>query len=61
MAVKKLLVQRKVPKEKITLILNSPDQGIFSSMTHRREFKEEITSGANFLYHGTVRNVLVFI
>jgi glycosyltransferase involved in cell wall biosynthesis len=49
---KKLLVQRKVPKEKITLILNSPDQDIFKYDT-RREFKE-ITSGANFLYHGTV-------
>jgi glycosyltransferase involved in cell wall biosynthesis len=49
---KELLVQRKVPKEKITLILNSPDQDILIYDTNR-EFRT-ITSGGNFLYHGTV-------
>ena len=49
---KELLVQRKVPKEKITLILNSPNQDILK-YDKSREFRV-ISSGANFLYHGTV-------
>jgi glycosyltransferase involved in cell wall biosynthesis len=49
---KTLLVKRKVPKEKITLILNSPDQDVLP-YDNNREFRT-ITLGANLLYHGTV-------
>ncbi len=49
---KELLILRGVPKEKITLILNSPNQDILKYDTCRKF--EEINTGANLLYHGTV-------
>ena len=49
---KEILVQRGVPSEKITLVLNSPNQDILK-YDNNREFRK-LTSGANFIYHGTV-------
>jgi glycosyltransferase involved in cell wall biosynthesis len=49
---KEYLVKRGVPPEKITLILNTPDQKIFK-FDPDREFKV-INSGAKLIYHGTI-------
>lgn len=49
---KEILVKRGVPKEKITVILNTPDENIFK-FDEKREFKD-ITNGVRLLYHGTV-------
>lgn len=49
---KELLVKRGVPPEKITVILNTPDENIFK-FDDTREFKA-ITNRLRILYHGTV-------
>jgi glycosyltransferase involved in cell wall biosynthesis len=49
---KENLVNRGVPPEKITLVLNTPNQNIFK-YDPGREFSV-ITSGAKLIYHGTV-------
>jgi glycosyltransferase involved in cell wall biosynthesis len=49
---KQYLVGRGIPPEKITLILNTPNQKIFK-YDDEREFRK-ITSGARLIYHGTV-------
>ena len=49
---KENLIKRGVPSDKITLVLNTPNQKIFKYDTGR-EFKV-ITSGARLIYHGTV-------
>jgi len=49
---KEILVDRGVPPDKITLVLNTPNQKIFQYDTER-EFKI-INNGAKLIYHGTV-------
>jgi glycosyltransferase involved in cell wall biosynthesis len=49
---KENLTHRGVPADKITLVLNTPNQKIFKFDDHR-EFNT-ITSGAKLIYHGTV-------
>ena len=49
---KQLLIKRNVPAEKISLILNAPDQKIFK-FDSTRGF-QVITKNAVLLYHGTV-------
>ena len=49
---KQYLVNRGIPPEKITLILNTPNQKIFK-YDSEREFKD-ISGGAKLIYHGTV-------
>ncbi len=47
------MVQRGVPREKITLVLNTPDERLFPP-DDGRQFAP-ITRGARLLYHGTVQ------
>lgn len=49
---KNLLIQRGVPDDKVTLILNTPDEFIFK-FDAEREFKV-INEGLRLIYHGTV-------
>lgn len=49
---KEILVKRGVPSEKITVILNTPDENIFR-FDDKREFKI-LNRGVRLLYHGTV-------
>ncbi|MCB0747812.1 MAG: glycosyltransferase family 4 protein [Ignavibacteriae bacterium] len=46
------LIERKVPKEKITVLYNSADTKIFQ-FDDNRKF-EKITSSAKIIYHGTI-------
>ncbi|MCB0745544.1 MAG: glycosyltransferase family 4 protein, partial [Ignavibacteriae bacterium] len=46
------LIERKVPKEKITVLYNSADTKIFQ-FDDNRKF-EKITSSAKMIYHGTI-------
>jgi glycosyltransferase involved in cell wall biosynthesis len=49
---KENLVKRGMPSDKITLVLNTPNQNIFK-YDSEREYKV-ITDGARLIYHGTV-------
>ena len=49
---KTLLIDRGVPPEKITLVLNTANSKIFQYNINREYYK--INSGAKLLYHGTV-------
>ncbi|HEY3390866.1 MAG TPA: glycosyltransferase family 4 protein, partial [Prolixibacteraceae bacterium] len=51
-ACKEILIERGTHSEKITLLLNTPDQNIFTSFS-QREFNP-ISSGVRIIYHGTV-------
>lgn len=51
-ACKELLIKRGVPSEKITLILNTPDEHIIK-FDPSREYKT-INSGLKLIYHGTI-------
>ena len=46
------LIERNVPKEKITVLYNSADTNIFKFDSNRKF--EKITSGAKIIYHGTI-------
>ena len=49
---KKNLIERGVPPEKITLVLNTANSKIFNYNVNREFYR--ISSGAKLLYHGTV-------